>query len=105
MDIVYISLRIRVVSVLRGGVACWLEQWWIQDFIQGVGTIRRRVDDGRSDEGTPIVAIREVGFRVGELITGDWRAIGESKSSSRRVSTRNRASAWQSGSPNHKFYF
>jgi hypothetical protein len=35
--------------------------------------------------------IREVGFRVGESIAGDWRAIGQLNSSSRRVVTRNGA--------------
>jgi hypothetical protein len=51
------------------------------------------------------VTICKVGFRVGESVAGDWRAIGESNSSSRRAVTRNGAGAWRSELRTHNFFY
>jgi hypothetical protein len=68
--------------------------------------IRRRANEGRPDKGMSAIAIHEIGFRAGESTAGDdWRAIGESKSSSRRVTTRNGAGACRSRSQTHDFFY
>jgi hypothetical protein len=81
------------------------EQWPTREIRDSTVEIRRRADEGRPDEHTSAIVIREVGFRIEESIAGDWRAISESKSSSRRVTTRNEKSSRRSVSRTCDFFY